>query len=32
MIAVALAMLGMMGGTVALVREVGIQQMEVRRG
>jgi len=31
-VAVALALLGMMGGSVALVREVGIQAQEVRRG
>jgi len=31
-IAVALALLGMVGGAVALVREVGLQQQEVRRG
>jgi 2-methylcitrate dehydratase PrpD len=31
-IAVALALLGMVGGAVALVREVGIQAQEVRRG
>ncbi len=30
--AVALALLGMLGGAVALVREVGIQAQEVRRG
>lgn len=30
-VAVALALLGMLGGTVALVREVGIQAQEVRR-
>jgi hypothetical protein len=29
---VALALLGMLGGAVALVREVGIQAQEVRRG
>jgi hypothetical protein len=29
---VALALLGMVGGSVALVREVGIQAQEVRRG
>jgi hypothetical protein len=31
-VAVALALLGMLGGAVALVREVGIQAQEVRRG
>jgi hypothetical protein len=31
-IAAALALLGMVGGSVALAREVGIQQVEVRRG
>jgi hypothetical protein len=31
-VAVALALLGMVGGSVALVREVGIQAQEVRRG
>jgi 2-methylcitrate dehydratase PrpD len=31
-VAVALALLGMVGGSVALVREVGIQAVEVRRG
>lgn len=30
-IATTLALLGMVGGTLALVREVGIQQVEVRR-
>ena len=30
-IAVALALLGMVGGAVALVREVGVQVVEVRR-
>jgi hypothetical protein len=30
-IAAALALLGMVGGSVALVREVGIQAVEVRR-
>jgi hypothetical protein len=29
---VALALLGMVGSSVALVREVGIQAVEVRRG
>jgi hypothetical protein len=29
---VALALLGMVGGSVALVREVGIQAVEARRG
>jgi hypothetical protein len=29
---VALVLLGMVGGSVALVREVGIQAQEVRRG
>jgi hypothetical protein len=31
-IAAALALLGMAAGAVVLVREVGIQQVEVRRG
>ena len=31
-IAAALALLGMLGGAVVLVQEVGIQQVEVRRG
>jgi hypothetical protein len=31
-VAVALVLLGMVGGSVALVREVGIQAQEVRRG
>ena len=31
-IATTVVLLGMLGGAVALVREVGIQQVEVRRG
>ncbi len=32
MIAAALALLGMVAGAVVLAQEVGIQQVEVRRG